>query len=79
MPVLINVSEFSITYVNSHAKAKIETDLLKNGQTRPIVLDAAMCLGINWFDEIVVEAARDLEWKQILVTWPGDNDDKPSS
>ena len=73
MPLLIALTEFPSYTCSPREIAKCEQVLETQGQIEPLVLDAAGFLGTtHWYDPVYVEAARNLGWDTLLVTWPGE-------
>lgn len=75
MPRLICIDELaaSIGTPARHEVARMRAVLSCQGQIEPVVLNSAMELGhCNWYDPALVQAARELGWRDVLVTWPGE-------
>lgn len=72
MPIVISLNELPSYTVKPRDLARAENTLIKQGQIEPVVLDRAMNVGFNWYDAAIIEAARNLCWDTVLVTWPGE-------
>lgn len=75
MPVVVDVRELDgLPEILGPRRLleRCERRLAEEGQIDPLLLSSSMELLANWYDAYYLQAARNLGWSTVLVTWPGE-------